>query len=85
MQQVLIVHLLKNGFGLQVCGQVEEHLEWQVASQSELGVPLREPSSHWFCQLFIQTSWVSLTHFFSWIFVAISTFRRGRVARLAVC
>jgi hypothetical protein len=49
MQQVLIVHLLKNGFGLQVCGQVEEHLEWQVASQSELGVPLREPSSHWFC------------------------------------
>jgi hypothetical protein len=54
MQQVLIVHLLKNGFGLQVCGHVEEHLEWQVASQSELGVPLREPSSHWFCQLFIQ-------------------------------
>jgi hypothetical protein len=51
MQQVLIVHLLKNGFGLQVCGQVEEHLEWQ----SELGVPLREPSSHWFYQLFIQS------------------------------
>jgi hypothetical protein len=40
------VHLLKNGFGLQVCGQVDVHLRWQVESQSELGVPFAEPSSH---------------------------------------
>jgi len=36
----------RTGLGLQVCGQVEEHFRWQVESQSELLLPLAEPSSH---------------------------------------
>lgn len=45
MQDVVIVHLLKKGFGLQVSqGQVGGFgTLWQYASQSEDGSPLEEP------------------------------------------
>lgn len=45
MQDVVIVHLLKKGFGLQVSqGQVGGFFTlWQVASQSDDGRPFEEP------------------------------------------
>lgn len=48
MQEVVIVHLLKKGFGLQVAqGQVGGVLiKWQVESHWEEGSPLEVPSSH---------------------------------------
>jgi hypothetical protein len=47
MHEVVMVHLLKNGFGLHVSqGQVLVGFLWHQLSQFDAGVPLFAPSSH---------------------------------------